>query len=90
MATSVFKCLKFTHDSPEANQTGRMPVLDTEMWLGAEHERTGIPEDALEAGDALETKEGPPQTVILYNFYKKKIANRIPNLEASEAQWGKR
>ena len=90
MATSIFKCLKFTHDSPEANQTGRMPVLDTEMWLGAEHGRTGIPEDALEAGDALEDKERPPQTVILQNFYKKKMSNRIPNLEASASPMGQK
>ena len=67
-----------------------MPVLDTEMWLGVEHERTGIPEDALEAGDALEAKAGPPQTVILYNFYKKKIANRIPSLEASASPMGQK
>ena len=90
LATSVLQCLKFTYDSPEANQSARMPVLDTEMWLGEEHRKTGIPEDALEAGDVLEEKEGPLHTVILFNFHKKKISNRIPNLEASASPVGQK
>ena len=42
MASSIFKCLKFTHDSPEAYEAERMPVLDTEMWLGIEQMQPGI------------------------------------------------
>ena len=52
-----------------------MPVLDTDMWLGEEQRKPEIPEDALEEGHELGVKEGTVNTVILYNFYMKKIAN---------------
>ena len=90
IASSMIKCLNFTHDAPEANENGRMPVLDTEMWLGKEPKIPGIPKDMLQEMDALEEKKGSPCRVVLYNFYKKTISNKIPNLESSASPIGQK
>ena len=34
MASSLVGCLEYTWDSPSRHPTGKMPVLDTEMWIG--------------------------------------------------------
>ena len=43
MASSMLNCLNFIHHAPEANQKGRMPVLDTELWMGLESMTPGVP-----------------------------------------------
>ena len=73
-------CLNIIFDVPEANESRKMAVLDTEMWLGTEELTPGIP-DELTAKKPV--KPGKANKVILYQFYKKHMANKIPNLEAN-------
>ena len=75
-------CLKFTRDSPEKNHIKKFPVLDTQMWLGVEGRTLGIPRELLE-GEELGCKVGSLHKVILYTFYKKPMASRMPTLGRS-------
>ena len=44
MSSDILECLKFTWDSPECNAGGKMPVLDTQMWVSLESRERGLPE----------------------------------------------
>ena len=82
MASSVLNCLNFTHDHPEANPEKRMPVLDTHIWMGTEAREPGVPKEWLkEEGEIL--KLGAMRKVVLHSFYKKPMANRVPNVRES-------
>ena len=60
-----------------------MPVLDTVMWLGTEYRETGFPPAALENQELITMKPGGLKKIILYSFYRKPMANPLPNLQAS-------
>ena len=36
MASSILSCLEFTWDAPYKNQTNKIPVLDTHVWVGTQ------------------------------------------------------
>ena len=89
MASSVTKNLKFTYDIPENNSNGRMPVLDTQIWVGRERREVGIPQEILP--QQLNTaKTGKLNNVILYSFFKKSMSNRVPNRQESAAPDGQK
>ena len=43
IASNILDCLNFTTDTPEQNQNKKMPVLDTQVWVGEEQREEGIP-----------------------------------------------
>ena len=89
MASGITEKLNFTYDLPENNPNGRMPVLDTQIWVGREERETGIPKEILP--EHLNTaKTGKLNNVILYSFYKKNMANRVPNRQESAAPDGQK
>ena len=49
MASQMLGCLNFTYDVPQNNPNNRMPVLDTEIWIGQEQREIGIPPEILES-----------------------------------------
>ena len=61
-------CLNFTWDSPTNNENGKMPVLDTQMWMGVERRKKGIPKGMREAPTV--TKLGGLKQIILFEFTK--------------------
>ena len=34
IANTVFKCIQFTTDCPSKNQSGKVPVLDLQLYVG--------------------------------------------------------
>ena len=80
IASSVFKCLKFTWDAPSRNFNQKMPVLDCQMWVGPCSREYGVP-DAILAEKP--SQNGPLPNVILYEFYRKPMARITPLLERS-------
>ena len=76
MASSVTGCLNFTWDSPSNNEGGKMPVLDTQMWMAPCAKIWGVPEPLIDGEVQLPTSESV--TVIQYSFYRKTMANRTP------------
>ena len=71
------------------NPNKKMAVLDTQMWVGKEERRVGIPEKILKPEEDF-VKTSELKEVILYSFYKKEVANRIPNLANSAAPEGQK
>ena len=53
LAGGVLKCLEFTWDCPSKNMSHKMPVLDTQMWIGYPQRQWGVPGAALEDGTNL-------------------------------------
>ena len=45
MASSITSYLQFTWDAPDLHEDGRMPVLDTSMWMGTEEREIGVPQN---------------------------------------------
>ena len=89
MASSVTKTLRFTFDIPENNQNGRMPVLDTQIWVGKESREVGIPKEIMK--EELNTmKNGKLKDVILFSFFKKPMANPVPNRQISASPDGQK
>ena len=78
MASSILKCLEFTQDSPASNSDGRMPVLDTSMWVDWQTRELGIPEEIIPSDIKLPVKSGQLKKVVMYRFYRKTIANKTP------------
>ena len=78
LAGSIFKCLRFTWDCAIKNQNLKMPVLDTQLWLGLESRESGIHPE-MDANSPKITKIGTLKRVILYQFYKKSMASRTNN-----------
>ena len=81
MATSVMKCLNFTWDSPDQHVEdlgGKMPVLDTMMWIGKGNRKWGVPEEILEPETCLPEYTGSMKDIVLYMFFRKSMANRTP------------
>ena len=83
-ASDQVKCLNFTYDTPKMNENHRMPMLDTEIWVGKEAREVGIPPEIL-TGEQRSAKVGILRKVILYSFYKKPVSNKVPNRESSAA-----
>ena len=87
MAGSITGCLNFTYDCPSYGKEGQvektMAVLDCQMWVGVESREVGIPPRALEDPSLRTTRTGELHQVILYEFYKKPMSNRTPNLAHS-------
>ena len=81
MSSDILDCLNFTWDSPTNNENGKMPVLDTQMWMGVERREKGIPKGMGEAPTV--TKLGELKPIILFEFFKKPMANKCPNLMRS-------
>ena len=77
IASSVLECLNFTNDTPANNATLKMPVLDTQMWVGEEARVEGIPQELI--NDQPRTQMGELNRIILYQFFKKPMADRVPN-----------
>ena len=75
MASSIHGCLKFTWDSPSKNKCGKMPVLDTKLWLGEEARESSINPEINNI--ATKRRVGKLKTVVLFMFYKKPMANRL-------------
>ena len=91
MASNIISCLKLMYDAPSCNPRGTMPVLDTEMWVGQEERELGIPDQILDQKlQHGRVKTGKLRQVLLYNFYKKPMANRAPNLASSAAPEGQK
>ena len=82
MASDQVQCLNFTFDTPRMNGNLRMPVLDTEIWVGREAREVGIPPEIL-TKEQRSAKMGKLRNVILYSFYKKPMSNKVPNRESS-------
>ena len=69
MSSDILECLKFTWDSPERNVSGKMPVLDTQMWVSLESREKGLPE---QIGQSVKvTKIGALKRIIMFQLYKK-------------------
>ena len=83
MAGDVLKCLKFTYDTPSMNQSRKMPVLDTQIWMEKETREAGIPGDMFKDRELINTKTGSLRRVIVYMFYQKPMAQRVYNLYRS-------
>ena len=66
-----------------------MPVLDTHIWMGRDTREEGVPKEWLkEEGEVL--KLGAMKRVVLHSFYKKPMANRVPNVRESAAPEGQK
>ena len=77
---NILDCLNFTTDTPAQNDSKKMPVLDTQVWVGEEEREEGIPQALLESGcSGPTTQMGEIKKIILYQFYKKQMADRVPN-----------
>ena len=85
MASGVMKYLNFTWDAPSKNQNLMMPDLDTMIWVGTPQKTWGIPEAILPKGTSLPAKTGTLEPIILYQFYRKPIANPTPMNSRSAA-----
>ena len=70
IGSSIMECLTFTFDTPNQNQLGRMPVLDTQMWVGEQARSKGIP-DTISMESNKITRLGNLKKVILFGFFKK-------------------
>ena len=62
MASQMLGCLNFTYDVPQNNPNNRMPVLDTEIWIGQEQREIGIPPEILE-NNQISAKPGKLKNV---------------------------
>ena len=71
-------CLEFTLDAPCQNPSKKMPALDTQVWVGTQIREWSLPKCLIPDGVELPTKHGPLKQIILYQFYRKAIANRTP------------
>ena len=78
MASGVFQCLEFTYDSPASNKNGQMPVLDTTMWIQTQARQIGVPAEIRPPDTEIPDRIGQLKQVIVYKFYRKDIANKIP------------
>ena len=57
LAGSIFKCLNFTWDCPGKNENSKMPVLDTQLWMGVEAREKGVHREMDQSAPRL-TKPG--------------------------------
>ena len=82
IASSIIKCLKFTWDSPSANKSGKMPVLDCQLWMEMDQRTRNIPSKIdPESPEMINPRELKP--VIKYLFYKKPMASKTANKESN-------
>ena len=51
------------------NENKRVPVLDTEIWVGKEVREIGIPPELMDS-EKVSAKTGKLQKIILYSFFK--------------------
>ena len=78
MASDLLKCLNFTSDCPSQNVGGRMPVLDTAVWIGTPEREWGVLDAMKDPEIQLPTRTGRLKKVVLYVFYRKTMANNMP------------
>ena len=76
MASSLISCLEFTMDCPGNHGNGRMPVLDTSMWVELQSRELGIPSQILPPGTQIPARNGKLKRVVMYRFYRKEIASK--------------
>ena len=81
ISSEILECLTFTWDSPSQNKSNMMPVLDTQVWVEVEARVKGIPKTMGEAPEKL--KPDKLKKIIMFQFYKKPMANKCPNLQKS-------
>ena len=79
MASDLVNCLRFTWDTPEHNNNGRMPVLDSQLWVEIQPRVKGIPEE-MDPEAPKETCIGGLKRIIMFSFYKKPMASRKNSL----------
>ena len=77
MASSIHGCLNFTWDSPSRNKCGKMPVLDTQLWLGEESREARVHPEINNV--ATKTRIGNLKNVVLFMFFKKPMAIMLNN-----------
>ena len=80
LACSMFQCLRFTWDSPGKNGEGWMAVLDTMVRMDFSQRLQGIPEGL---GGSRKEYLGATKKIIVYKFYRKKVARQTPMLARS-------
>ena len=78
MASSQLECLNFTWDSPSNNANNKMPVLDTMVWVDTELRMWDIPTAILGNNINIPVKTGDLKRIIMYEFYKKPMSNKVP------------
>ena len=81
ISSSILECLQFTWDSPSCNPNNKMPVLDTQIGVATERREKGLPDGMGQSTKV--TKLGDLKQVIVFEFYKKPMANKCPNLRRS-------
>ena len=79
MASDLINCLRFTWDTPEHNHNGRMPLLDTKLWVDIQPRVKGIPEE-MDPQAPKETCIGRLKKIIMFSFFRKPMASRTNNL----------
>ena len=82
VSSSIFKCLNFTWDCPSQNGNAKMPVLDTQLWVGLESRESSIPEFIDPKAPKI-CRQDTLKRVILFQFFKKPMASRSNNLYRS-------
>ena len=78
--SGIFEFLNFTWDTPDKNSNKKMPVLDCQLWLGVQRREKGIPHGICQSAPKV-TQVGSLKVIILFEFYKKPMANKRPNLQ---------
>ena len=61
MASSVIDCLNFTWDSPKCSETGKMPVLDLQIWVEASEKHEDLRDQIVAGTSCKRGIEGTPQ-----------------------------
>ena len=76
---TILAHIQFTWDSPSRNTNGKRPVLYCKLWIGQEQRSKGIPATFNTNAPAF-VRKGHLKQVILFQFYKKPMANKCSNL----------
>merc|ERR1711954_404063 len=76
MASCLTDCLEFTWDAPFKHKGGKMPVLDTQIWVGLNQREWSNPGGFI-VGEIPFYQENTKR-IILYEFYRKPISNDTP------------
>ena len=79
ISSSIFKCLRYTWDTPSRNTSGMMSVLDVQIWLGLEQPTAQIHPQIAAKNCPQKQRSETPSRVILFRFYKKPMASRQNN-----------
>ena len=81
ISSQILECLNFTWDSPTKNDSQKLPVLDTKLWVAVESREKGNPKEIGHFPRIL--KPGVLKKIVYFEFYKKPMANPCLNLKRS-------